>query len=144
MAHPRTVRLEFSHEFLYHGADSVLTVTAVANLPVAQVGNSGTGQTLTDGNVITGDAAAFDVPNPLNSGWVGSNGAPVKGWSYDVSVVVTKAGAPTIRWISTITPNSATETITPGMGATSFGDSAGGAVSVTADPNVAGAYLIGE
>lgn len=119
MAYPQgvdTVRLGFSDGFMYHGAGSVLSVTATVNLPVPTITHLPTGATLTDGEVIAGGTAAFDVPDPTQNGWALPAGSRIKGWTYDLAVTVTAPNKPMIRWAGSVKPRGPMDTITPGMG----------------------------
>lgn len=136
-------RLEFSEGFNFYGAGTALTVTATVNLSVPQATHTSTGETLTDGGLIPAqDVATFDVPRVTQRGWTTPTGSTLNGWTYDIAVTITATGQPTLLWRATVAPRGNKETITPGMGALT-GEGAGGAVSVTEDPDVPGTALIG-
>lgn len=136
MAYPAPValtRLDFSGGFNYYGPGSTVTPTATVNLPVPEIQHLETGVTLQDGQVLTEPLNDFVVPNPNRLGWATPNGSRVRGWSYDLSVVVTAPGQPTVLWSATVRPTNNIDNITPGMGTITTGTPSESGGSTSAD-----------
>lgn len=112
--------------------------------------------------LFSGYQRSFTLPVVEASGWVGQDGEPHGAWSYDVEVYVTAPDRSPVLWSGSISPTSSSPvTITP-VGGTIASEVAtgspssvntvlgglnaggGGSASITPDPSVAGAYLIGE
>lgn len=138
-------RLVFSEGFNYYGAGTSLSASATVNLSVADTRHEETGETLTDGGRVPAQAVAeFDVPRVSPRGWRAPDGSTLSGWFYDLALIITATGQPTLLWTATISPHSAQEVITPGMGIFTGGATdGGGSIVVTEDPNVPGTAVIG-
>lgn len=157
--------IDLGPDFEFFGPGTTLHVTVTASLGMADYLTHGPGPDWISASLPVAAEWDKDVQVPVvdQSGWEDQDGIPVSGWSYVVEVVATASGRAPVFWVGSASPASTQPRVTleasagtitgrvsisdpalvnPNTGGLMF--SGGDPIAVSLDPDVSGAYLIGE